>query len=60
MVGQWEKEAARRAGAARTLYGITVPIKVGYFLRQIVHCLAGNEDSGRIICAGALNCIAYI
>ena len=31
MVRQWEKEAARRAGTARTLYGITVPIKVGYF-----------------------------
>ena len=51
MVGQWETEAAKRAGTARTLYGITVPIKVGYFLRQTVHCLAGNEASGRIICA---------
>ena len=51
------EEAARRA---RTLYGITVPIKVGYFFASEWCTVWRRTRTVVEYFSSALNCIAYI
>lgn len=51
------EEAARRA---RTLYGITVPIKVGYFFASEWCTVWRRTRTVVEYLSSALNCIAYI
>ena len=50
MVGQWEKEAAGESGHCKNaLWHYSAHKSRIFFCVRVVHCLAGNEDSGRII-----------